>query len=74
MGWLFGYSHSNTGGPINDKRSPFYDDELLDDGTIVIPFFIFVAQSGNLGIYQQENVEVIGNIYETPEKLECLTA
>ena len=75
---IFGYFYSNTGGvfvPINDKRSPFYnDDELLEDGTIVIPFFILVAQSGNLGVYQQENVEVIGNIYETPEKLECRTA
>ena len=75
---VFGYSYSSTNGqfvPINDKRSPSYnDDELLEDGTIEMPFFILVAQSGNLGIYQQENVEVIGNIYETPEKLGCLTA
>lgn len=75
---IFGYFYSNTYGkfiPITEKQSPFYnDEELQEDGTILIPFFILVAQSGNLGIYQEELVEVIGNIYETPELLECRTA
>lgn len=75
---IFAFLYSNTDTlfiPITDKKSPFYnDDELLDDGTIEIPLFILCATSGNLGVYNEDNVEVIGNIYETPEILECRTA
>lgn len=51
------------------KDLPFYDEELDEDGTYTVPYFDFLAMSSNLGEFNDDNVEIIGNIYQNPELL-----
>jgi len=44
--------------------------ELIgEDGTIEMPLHELCAISSNLGLYNSENIEIIGNIHDTPESL-----
>lgn len=55
---------------IQSRYLPFYDEELDEDGTYTIPYFSFLAMSSNLGEFCDDNVEIIGNIYQHPDLLQ----
>lgn len=55
---------------IQSRYLPFYDEELDEEGTYTVPYFDFLAMSGNIGEFCDDNVEIIGNIYEHPDLLQ----
>ncbi len=54
---------------IRAKDLPFYDEELDEDGTYTVTYYDFLAMSSNLGEFCDDNVEIIGNVFENPELL-----
>lgn len=52
---------------LKPNHLPFYEAELDEDGTYSIPLYDFIAMSGNLGKWNSELIEVVGNIHENPE-------
>ena len=52
------------------RHFPFDTDYIEDDHTFIIPLHDLCAMSGNLGEILEENLEVIGKIYENQELLD----
>ena len=51
------------------KNFPFDLDYMEDDNTFIIPLHDLCGISGNYGEILNENLEVIGNVYQNPELL-----
>ena len=48
---------------------PFNLDYIEDDNTFIVSLFELCALSGNLGELLEDNLEVMGNVYQNPELL-----
>lgn len=68
---IFKYMHESTKGnfvSLEECNFPF-DADSIENGICKIPLMDLLSMSGNLGECNEENIEVIGNIYENPELL-----
>jgi uncharacterized phage protein (TIGR01671 family) len=64
------YLYSKGWEKLSETKSGFpFDSDWIQNGIFKIPLSSLCAMSGNLGEYDEENVEVIGNIHEKPEML-----
>jgi len=43
---------------------PFDDVELDDDGTFMVELYSFMCMSGNMGEWLDDNINIVGNIFE----------
>jgi hypothetical protein len=58
------YNGSNGWKILNETKSGFpFDSDWVENGVFKIPLSSLCAMSGNLGEYNEENVEIIGNIH-----------
>lgn len=55
--------------PLESKHLPFYEAELNEDGTFTTLYFDFMAISENLGEFNRDDVEIVGNIHDNSKLL-----
>jgi hypothetical protein len=55
---------------LKARYLPFEDCELDEDGTFTISYVDFCGISGNLGEFNADNIEIVGNRWDNPELLQ----